>query len=119
MSEDDRAIDFAVDHIIAEKHGGKTSIENLCLSCFECNSYKGSDLSSVDWGFGDAIIPLFNPRQQQWSDHFRLKGSFVQPLTATGRVTVFLLRFNTPERLEERELLIALGNYPCQSVFEN
>ena|SRR5260221_13000920 len=116
IAEGDRAIDFALDHVIAEKHGGKTSTENLGLSCYECNSYKGSDLSSVDWGFGDAIIPLFNPRQQKWSDHFQVKESTIQPLTPTGRVTVFLLRLNTAERLEERELLIALGDYPCHPV---
>jgi hypothetical protein len=116
IAEGDRAIDFAIDHVIAEKHGGKTSVGNLCLSCYECNSYKGSDLSSVDWGFGDAIIPLFNPRQQRWSEHFQLQGSAIHPLTPTGRVTVFLLRLNTPERLEERELLITLGDYPCRPI---
>ncbi len=116
MAEGDRAIDFAIDHVIAEKHNGKTTTDNLCLSCYECNSYKGSDLSSVDWGFGDAIVPLFNPRQQNWRDHFQLKVNSIQPLTAMGRVTAFLLRFNTPERLEERELLIALGDYPCQPI---
>jgi len=49
MGEGDRAIDFAIDHVIAEKHGGETAEHNLCLSCYWCNSYKGSDLSSVDW----------------------------------------------------------------------
>ncbi len=29
---DDRPIDFAIDHIIAEKHGGPTELDNLCLS---------------------------------------------------------------------------------------
>lgn len=27
-----------VDHVIAEKHGGKTTLENLALSCTVCNS---------------------------------------------------------------------------------
>jgi len=35
-----------VDHVIAEKHGGQTVIENLALSCTLCNRRKGSDLSS-------------------------------------------------------------------------
>jgi len=48
-SAGDGAIDFTIDHIIAEKHGGSTKLENLCLSCYWCNNYKGSDLSSVDW----------------------------------------------------------------------
>ena len=25
------------DHIIAEKHGGATTAENLALACFDCN----------------------------------------------------------------------------------
>ena len=112
-AQGDRAIDFAIDHIIAEKHGGQTAPGNLCLSCYWCNSYKGSDLSSVDWATEGQIVPLFNPRQHNWSDHFTLDGPFIQALTPTGRVTSFLLRFNAPERIEERELLMRLNVYPC------
>ena len=36
---------FEIDHIIAEKHKGPTVAGNLCLSCFYCNSFKGSDIS--------------------------------------------------------------------------
>jgi hypothetical protein len=114
-STTDRAIDFAIDHIIAEKHGGPTQSDNLCLSCYWCNSYKGSDLSSVDWDGDGAIVPLFNPRQQRWDEHFRLSGARLVPLTATGRVTVFLLQLNATERVKERQLLIELGVYPCQA----
>lgn len=111
MSE--RPIDFVIDHIIAEKHGGETAAHNLCLSCYWCNSYKGSDISSVDWAYGEAIVGLFNPRKHLWSDHFRLENARIQPLTAIGRVTVFLLRLNADERVKERKLLIALNIYPC------
>lgn len=110
----DRAIDYAVDHIIAEKHKGPTQLDNLCLSCFWCNSYKGTDLSSVDWEGDGAIVPLFNPRQQLWRDHFRLDGLRIVPLTATGRVTVELLQMNAAERIKERRLLRQLGTYPCR-----
>lgn len=114
VGQADRAIDFAIDHVIAEKHGGKTHSENLGLSCYWCNSYKGSDLSSVDWEGGEeTIVPLFNPRRQRWSEHFVLRGAYIRPLTATGRVTVFLLRLNAIARVQERQLLIALGVYPC------
>ncbi len=37
-----------IDHIIAEKHGGKTIDENLALSCTICNKHKGSDIASID-----------------------------------------------------------------------
>jgi len=59
---------------------------------------------------------LFNPRKHQWLDHFRLNGSQIEPLTAEGRVTMFLLRLNSSERLVERELLIRLNRYPCTST---
>jgi len=110
----DRGIDFAIDHIIAEKHGGPTHTNNLCLSCYWCNSFKGSDLSSVDWDEGGAIVPLFNPRQQSWDDHFQLDGLRIVPLTAVGRVTASLLQMNAPQRIRERRLLIELGVYPCR-----
>jgi 5-methylcytosine-specific restriction endonuclease McrA len=35
-----------IDHIIAEKHGGKTDEENLAYTCWRCNRHKGSDLGS-------------------------------------------------------------------------
>jgi len=98
----------AIDHVIAEKHGGPTTAENLALSCVICNGHKGSDLASVDPDTG-AIVPLFHPRQQQWSEHFRLSGVHIEPLTATGRVTVRLLQLNHPDRLEERKLLVVAG----------
>jgi HNH endonuclease len=109
----DRTADFAIDHIIAEKHGGETDSNNLCLSCYWCNSYKGSDVASIDWSANEEVVQLFHPRRQAWADHFQLEGARIKPLTATGRVTVFLLRFNADERLEERELLLELGRYPC------
>jgi hypothetical protein len=99
------------DHIIPEKHGGDTTIDNLCLSCFDCNRHKGSDLCSLDLETGQ-IVQLFHPRQFQWVDHFRLKGALLEPLTPIGRVTVTLLKINSDERIEERELFLQVGNYP-------
>jgi len=29
-----------IDHIIAQKHGGPTAVDNLALSCALCNKYK-------------------------------------------------------------------------------
>lgn len=113
VHQSDRLLPYEIDHVIAEKHGGPTESDNLCLSCYLCNGYKGSDLSSVDWAADGEIIPLFNPRKHVWSDHFRLNGSIIEPLTPQGRVTVFLLRLNSDESLAERTILIQLGRYPC------
>jgi hypothetical protein len=98
-----------VDHVVAEKHGGLTEEANLALARALCNQRKGSDLTSIDPETG-AITSLFQPRREQWNDHFRLVGARIEPLTPTGRVTVRLLQLNAPERIEERELLLRLGH---------
>ncbi|MBN1679947.1 MAG: HNH endonuclease [Anaerolineae bacterium] len=115
VGQSERVIDFAIDHIIAEKHGGPTNADNLCLSCYWCNSHKGSDISSVDWSGTGEVVPLFDPRRHTWSEHFQLDGAVIRPLTANGRVTASLLRFNDPQRIMEREMLLLLGEYPCPS----
>ena len=104
---------FEVDHIISLKHDGPTVSDNLCLSCPDCNRYKGSDIGSID-PQTQAYTPLFNPRTQVWEDHFRLDGPAIEPLTGFGRVTVKLLRLNAPERIQDRELYTDLGGYPCR-----
>ena len=114
VSQEVSSYSFHIEHILSEKHGGKTEADNLCLSCPDCNAFKGSDLGSIDTVSG-LLTPLFNPRTQQWADHFRIVGPYIQPLTAEGRVTVFLLRLNNPERIAERALLIQLGRYPGPS----
>jgi hypothetical protein len=97
-----------VDHVIAEKHGGKTSLENLALCCVLCNRRKGSDLSSIDPATGE-LRPLFNPRLDRWVNHFELHGGEIVPRTSEGRVTVKLLRLNLPLRIREREALVRSG----------
>lgn len=57
-----------VDHVIALKHGGKTTADNLALACLPCNRHKGSDLTSIDPASG-TITPLFDPRLQIWKEH--------------------------------------------------
>ena len=48
-----------IDHIIAEKHGGMTTADNLALSCSLCNKNKGSDIASID-PVTNEIVALFN-----------------------------------------------------------
>lgn len=97
-----------IDHIIAEKHGGSTELENLALSCTLCNKHKGSDLASVDSETGE-IVPLYHPRLNQWNDHFSLSDAEFVPLTAIGRVTIRLLQLNRSDRVKERQILIQAG----------
>ena len=100
-----------VDHVIAEKHGGQTTLENLALSYTVCNRRKGSDISSLDPVTG-ALVSLFNPRIQRWSEHFRLDGGHIVGVTAEGRTTAVFLQFNAIERLVERVAFLRAGWYP-------
>ncbi len=111
LAQDLAASSHQVDHVIAEKHGGQTTLDNLALSCTVCNRRKGSDIGSVDPETGD-LLPLFNPRTQQWSDNFMLDGAHIVGLTNVGRTTVAFLQLNAVERLMERDALIRTGRYP-------
>jgi len=102
---------FEVEHIIAEKHGGTTTMDNLALACPYCNRFKGTDLGSLDPETG-RLVPFFNPRTQQWADHFRLDGARIVPLTPEGRVTAAILQLNHADRILERQRLIQVGKYP-------
>ena len=106
-----------VDHIIAQKHGVQTADHNLALSCTLCNKHKGSDLTSIDPQTGKVVL-LFNPRQDEWSDHFSLIGGRIIGLTMTGRATAPLLQFNRPDRMDERNILPASGLCSSRSYSE-
>lgn len=111
IHQDDSLYTHEVDHIIPEKHRGKTIIENLCLSCLPCNRYKGTDFASFDLETNEVSL-LFNPRKDKWSEHFQLIDVQITPLTATGRVTVFVLKLNDEKRLNERRKLSEIERYP-------
>ena len=36
-----------IDHVIAEKHGGATTLDNLAYACAQCNRNKGSDIAPL------------------------------------------------------------------------
>lgn len=110
VHEDDSYVRHQIDHILARKHGGTTSLSNLAFACVLCNRYKGSDVAAPDPVTGE-IVPLFHPRRQRWSDHFTLRGAVIVPLDSTGRATVALLRLNAPERVLEREELRRAGRW--------
>jgi len=99
---------FHIEHIRARQHGGIDDAANLALACPDCNRHKGPNLTSVD-SDTDEVVPLFNPRLQGWEEHFAMQGPLIVGITATGRVTVQLLRMNDDERVVLREALQAAG----------
>ncbi len=102
ISSENALFPHEIDHTIPEKHGGKTSADNLALACWRCNRHKGSDVGSFDLLTGEFIF-LFHPRLQQWSDHFTWNVFEIHGKTPEGRVTVQLLQLNSIKRLTERQ----------------
>ena len=97
-------VSHEVDHVIAEKHGGSTDKDNLAIACTSCNKHKGSDLASIDPVNG-AIVRLYQPRCDRWTEHFQFQAGEIIPLSAIGRVTVRLLQLNRSTRVSIRRLL--------------
>ncbi len=106
-----------IDHIISRKHGGVSIAENLALACWHCNKHKGSDIASIDIETGE-LAAIFHPRRQRWTDHFKMNYTQIVPLTASGRVTAFLLQFNMPDRIKEREPLITSQLYQTLTALQ-
>lgn len=93
-----------VDHIIAVKHDGATTPDNLAYACWRCNRHKGSDLGSFDPATQEFSF-LFNPRTQNWDQHFIKQNARIVGITPEGRTTAKLFQFNTNERMNERDRL--------------
>lgn len=95
-------ISFHIEHIVSRQHGGSDAPDILALACDRCNAYKGPNLTSID-PETNAVVPLFNPREDAWSDHFVVRDGLIAGLTAKGRATVRLLNMNASRRVELRE----------------
>jgi hypothetical protein len=106
LSQAGQEATFHIDHIVPRAAGGVTESSNLALACVSCSLRKWAKQSAIDSETGDEV-PLFNPRADEWAEHFRWEGAVVVPETATGRATVAALAMNrtliVAIRLEEAE----------------
>jgi hypothetical protein len=115
-SEANSGIPMTFDHIQPQSKGGATTFENVCLACRSCNEYKSDTTEAVDPLTGE-LVPLFHPRNQQWSEHFAwsLDGTKVEGLTAIGRATVAALRMNNAVIVFARSRWAISGWHPPES----
>lgn len=90
-----------IEHVIPKKHGGADADMNLALACMDCNLAKGPNLAGRESG-SEQLVPLFNPRDQVWNEHFERRGVLILGRTAVGRVTANVLNFNSEDRLAQR-----------------
>jgi hypothetical protein len=104
LSQSGQEATFHLDHVIPVKAGGETTANNLALACVSCSLRKAARQTVLD-PETNITVRIFNPRQQQWLDHFRWDSVYVVGITATGRGTLeSLLATRSEEEL--------LGRYP-------
>jgi hypothetical protein len=104
---------FEIEHIIPETASGKTTRANLWLSCPSCNRFKGVKVTAVD-PETQRVVSLFNPRDQNWFEHFQWSDDGTQVIgrTATGRATVEALKLNHSWWIECRIEWVLRGKFP-------
>ncbi len=108
---------LVLDHLVPRTAGGRTQRENLWLACYRCNEFKGARTGGADPATGE-YAPLFNPRRDAWREHFVWVdgGRRVAGLTASGRVTVRLLRLNNSHIVRARRSWVQAGWHPPPGV---
>jgi hypothetical protein len=98
---------IAVNIVCSSKSMSRFQPSTLALACDRCSAHKGPNLTGIDPETGE-IVPLFNPREHIWEEHFRWSEATIIGRTAIGRTTIRVLTMNAERRLR---LWIMLKRY--------
>lgn len=112
-SEQWQYVPFTVDHVVPTSQEGTGELNNLALACFHCNRQKSNQVSAADPVTGEEA-PLFNPRQENWSDHFIWSSDGLRIIgrSPTGRATVEALRLNRERIVRIRATDVEVKRHP-------
>lgn len=102
-----------IEHIQPIALGGSNDEDNLWLACRLCNNYKGIKVDALD-PITHETAPLFNPRTQNWAEHFQWSTDKTQIIgkTAVGRATVLALQLNNMMAVSIRRAWVQAGWHP-------
>lgn len=102
-----------LEHIKPEVSGGSSDEENLWLACALCNGHKSAKTHAID-PLTKEKVPLFNPRTQDWHEHFAWndEGTQIIGQTSIGRATVLALNMNNQYVVPSRRVWVAVGWHP-------
>lgn len=100
-----------IEHLLATANGGTDEEENLWLACRLCNGYKNTQSEAVDDKTNKKVL-LFNPRAQDWNEHFEWINEKIVGKTPCGRATVKALKLNNEIILPVRKKWISAGWFP-------
>ena len=104
---------FSIEHIIPRSKGGTSDLDNLAIACQGCNNFKYSHSEAIDPVTGGSV-PLYHPRQDNWSEHFTWSSDSTQMLglTPTGRATIDRLQLNREGVVNLRGVLHSIDLHP-------
>ncbi len=104
---------FEVEHILPRASGPQETEPELALACRSCNVHKAARTTGTD-SLSGAIVRLFNPRRDQWGDHFQAAAGSgeILALTAIGRATIQQLKMNDEAQKTARQQWARLGLFP-------
>jgi hypothetical protein len=111
LAQAGQAATFHIDHVIPIAAGGTTVAENLALACVSCSLRKGAKLQVTDAVSGRETS-IYNPRTQEWSDHFQWDDTRVVGISAEGRTTVHALDMNRSVMVAIPEEESFFGRHP-------
>ena len=102
-----------IEHLHPIAEGGTDAEENLWLACRNCNGFKHAKTHAVD-PQTDEETPLFNPRKQNWNEHFEFSEDKTEIIgkTACGRAAVIALRLNYEQAVIARRIWTSFDLYP-------
>lgn len=112
-SQEFTAMPMHIEHIIPLASGGETIEDNLWLACPLCNGHKATKRNNPDPDTQETV-PLFNPRYQMWSEHFRwdADGIKIIGITSIGRATIAALDLNNEYLTRARRRWVLAGWHP-------
>jgi hypothetical protein len=107
-----------MEHLLPQSLGGTNEVDNLALACSRCNSRRYNFMTGIDPQTEQEVI-LFNPRQQNWAEHYVWSIDQLQIVgqTSIGRATCQRLDLNDDRHndrfiVRARELWLKGGWHP-------
>jgi len=109
-------VEFTMEHLTPLADGGESTLDNLALACFACNRRKWDRRVGIDAETGKEYR-LFNPRIDNWRDHFVWASNKVEivGLTPIGRATINALEMNRDRAKQIRAADLDVGRHPPPS----
>ena len=104
---------FNMEHITPISKGGTNDIDNLAFACGGCNFHKHNKTELFD-EVSKSFVNLYNPRSQNWKEHFTWSEDFsqIKSLTPIGRITILTLKMNRQKLIFIRKILLKSKLHP-------